>query len=300
MRKSTIILIIFFAISVVAAVVSWFTRGDRKQDRGSYPVISMESRIIKVPVGADDTVILDGIIANDAEDGDLTNKLIVEGMSRFISKGRRSALIAVVDSSDNVTEETIEIVYTDYESPKFSLTAPLIFPVGTSKLDGVIRAKDMIDGDITGKIRLKTDVSDLGDREGSYGVTFTCSNSLGDSSEIPLTITYGNNIADGSNPKIALTDYLIYVKQDTPVNPWDYVGSLTAEKRTYKQMWEDDRYVLRDTDDDAKTLSVNDFDIQYGGLNVSIPGVYEVFYTYTDSQNRTGKTCLVIVVEEAG
>ena len=264
----------------------------------------MESSVIEVPVGAGDAAVLEGIIANDAEDGDLKNKLIVEGMSRFISKGKRSATIAVVDSSDNITEVTREVVYTDYESPKFSLTAPLIFPVGTSKLDGTIRAKDMIDGDITGKIRMQTDVSDLGDREGSFNVTFTCSNSLGDSVEIPLTITYDNKATDSAYPKIKLSNYLVYVKQGTQVYPWNYVESLTADKRTYLKTIEDDKAVQRvpDTESNDKddVVGEEDFEIQYGGLDCNVPGVYEVFLSYTDSQNRTGRTCLVIVVEEAG
>ena len=254
--------------------------------------------MIEVSVSSDDSAVLEGIIANDAEDGDLKNKLIVEGMSRFISKGKRSATIAVVDSDDNVTEVTRDVIYTDYESPKFSLTAPLIFPVGTSKIDGVIKASDMIDGNITGKIRLKTDVSDLGDREGSFSVTFTCSNSLGDSSSIPLTITYDHNVADSSYPKITLSDYLVYIKQDTYLDPWGYVASLKADKHSYVRTIEDDRVFLSSSDDN-KEIDENDFEFQDGGFNSSIPGVYEVFITYTDSLNRTGRTCLVIVVEEA-
>ena len=281
MKKTTIILFIFFGISVVVAVVSWLARPSKKQ-QGESPVIIMENRSIEISVADDDAAILEGIIANDAEDGDLKNKLIVEGMSRFISKGKRSATIAVVDSDDNIAEVTREVIYVDYESPKFSLTAPLIFPVGTSKLDGAIRAKDMIDGDITGKIRMQTDVADLGEREGSYSVTFTCSNSLGDSSTIPLTISYMNNVADSAYP-------------------WNYVESLTADKKTYQKSIEDDTRILRVSgdDDDANMIEEKDFDIQYGGFDSNIPGVYEVFITYTDSQNRIGRTCLVIVVEEA-
>ena len=298
MKKATLFLIILFGISVIVAAVSWFIRPSRKQ-QGASPVITMENRVVEVPVGADDAAILEGIIANDAEDGDLTRKLIVESMSRFISKGKRSATIGVVDSDDNVTEVTREVVYTDYRSPKYSLTAPLIFPVGTSKLDGTIRATDLIDGDITGKIRMKTDVSDLGDREGSYSVTFTCSNSLGDSSEIPLTITYDNNVVDNTYPKIVLSSYLVYIKQGTTLYPWNYMESLTAEKRTYQKSIEDDTLVLRVPGDDTHMIEEDDFEIIYGGFNSSVPGVYEVFLTYTDSQNRTGRTCLVIVVEEA-
>lgn len=249
-------------------------------------------------MGADDAAILEGVIANDAEDGDLKNKLIVEGMSRFISKGKRSATLAVVDSDDNVTEVTREVIYTDYESPKFSLTAPLIFPVGTSKLDGVIKATDMIDGNITGKIRIKTDVSDLGDREGSYNVTFTCSNSLGDSAEIPLTISFVNSIADSNYPIITLSNYLVYIKQGTYLDPWGYVESLSADKHTYVRTIEDDKVFLSSSDDN-KEIEWDDFDVQNGGFDSSVPGVYEIFISYTDNQSRTGRTCLVVIVEEA-
>ena len=293
MKKSTIFIFILFLISAIVAAVSWFARISRKQ--GSFPMISMESRTIEVSVSSDDSAVLAGIIANDAEDGDLTSKLIVESMSRFISKGKRSAKIGVVDSNDNVTEITRTVIYTDYESPKFSLTAPLIFPVGTSKLDGVIKATDMIDGNITGKIRLKTDASDLGDREGSYSVTFTCSNSLGDTAEIPLTITYGNSVADSTYPKIKLNNYLIYIKPGTYVNPWDYVESLTADKHTYVKS--EDGNALEN--DDNRRIEEGDFYIQSGGFNYDVPGVYEIFFNYTDEQSRTGRTCLVIVVEEA-
>ena len=300
MRKSLLFLIILFAISVIVAVVSWFARPSRKKE-GAVPVITMENRVVEVSVEADDTAILEGIIANDAEDGDLTHKLIVEGMSRFISKGKRSATIAVVDSSDNVTEVTREVIYIDYESPRFSLTSPLIFPVGTSTPDGVIRANDMIDGNITGKIRMSSEVSDLGEREGSFAVTFSCANSLGDSSTIPLTITYDNNVADNTYPQITLSEYLVYIKQGTVLYPWNYVESLTADKQMYQKSIGDDVRVLRvpGDDNDAHMIEERDFEIQYGSFNNNIPGVYEVFLTYTDSLNRTGRTCLVIVVEEA-
>lgn len=261
-------------------------------------MISMESNVVEVSVNDDDTAVLQGIIANDAEDGDLTHKLIVEGMSRFISKGKRSVKIGVVDSADNVTEVTRDVIYTDYVSPKFSLKAPLIFPVGTSKIDGVITATDMIDGNITGKIRMKSDFTDLGDREGSFPVTFTCSNSLGDSSEIPLTITYDSKAADSSYPKITLTDYLIYVKQDTSIYLWDYVASLTANRKTYQQVWDEYRYVLV-PNDDSEAVTEGDFEISSGGLNTGIPGIYEVTFAYTDAQGRSGRTCLVVVVEGA-
>ena len=257
-------------------------------------MITMENDVIEVPVNADDAAILEGIIANDAEDGDLTQRLIIENMSRFISKGKRSAKIGVVDSDDNVTEVTREVIYTDYQSPKFSLVSPLIFPVGTSKLDGVIMAQDMIDGNITGKIRLKTDTADFGERDGRYSVTFICSNSLGDSSELPVTITFDNSIADSSYPKINLSDYLVYVKKDTYVDPWAYVTSLKADGHTYDKSTENDRAILTG---DNKDVEEKDFDIQYGGLNSSVPGIYEVFYSYTDSQYRTGRSCLIVVVE---
>ncbi len=293
MKKTTIFILIFFALSVIVAAASLLVRHNKRQ--GTFPIITMENYTIEIPVGSDDSAVLSGMIANDAEDGDLTSKLIVESMSRFISKGKRSAKIGVVDSDDNVTEVTRTIIYTDYESPKFSLSAPLIFPVGTSKLDGVIKATDMIDGNITGKIRLKTDASDLGDREGSYSVTFTCSNSLGDTAEIPLTITYGNSVADSTYPKIKLTNYLIYIKQGTYVNPWDYVESMNVDKHDYSKS--EDGKVLES--DDNRRIEEGDFYIQSGGFNYDVPGVYEIFFTYTDEQSRTGRTCLVIVVEEA-
>ena len=295
MKKTTLILLIFFGISVVIAAVSWFVRPTKKQ-KGAYPEITMESNVIEISVNADDSAILEGIIANDAEDGDLTGKLIIEGMSRFISKGKRSATIAVVDSDGNITEARRTVIYTDYESPRFSLNAPLIFPVGTSKLDGSIRATDSIDGNITGKIRLKTDASDFGDREGSYSVTFTCSNSLGDSSSILVTITFDNKVTDNSYPKIKLSDYLVYVKQGTPVYPWNFVQSMTADKQTFERTIEDERAILRTSGDHAD-IEEEDFEIQSGGLNTDVPGIYEVNYYYTDSANRTGTTCLIVVVE---
>lgn len=306
MKRSTIFIIILFAISVIVAGASWFAR--KNKDQGNDPVISMDGDSIEVSVTADDAAILEGIIANDAEDGDLSDKLIVESMSRFISYGKRRAKIAVVDSSNNVVEVTRNIIYTDYESPKFELTAPLIFPVGTDKLDGIITATDVIDGDISGKIRMKNSTSDLGDREGSFEVSFTCSNSLGDSSEIPLTITYDNSAADNDSPKIALTDYLVYVKAGAGFDLWSMVETLTADRKTYEKTSEDGRSVLRvpgtepaynEDGADPNAVEAENFEILTGGLDFNTPGVYEVFFNYKDSQNRTGKTCLVVVVEEA-
>lgn len=319
MRKITIFCLILFVISVIVAGASWFMRDRLKQ--GATPVITMDEPSIEIPVGADDATILQGVTAYDEEDGDLTDQLLVEGLSRFISTGRRTARIGVVDSSNKVSEINREIIYTNYESPKFSLTAPLIFSVGTSKLDGVIMATDMIDGDISGKIRMNTEASDLGERAGTYRATFTASNSLGDSVEIPLTITYDNNASDSTFPKITLTDYLVYIKKGEWITAWEFVDSLTAERKTYERNGdvlripgtepettdEDEATEGEDEDNDEEEEEVDDPNVieydelyyTYGGFNNSVPGVYEINYYYTDSQDRTGRTCLVIVVEEA-
>lgn len=316
MRKTTIFIIILFVISAAAAAMSWHVRTGR--DQGSRPVITMGEGSVEVPVGADDSEILRDIIANDAEDGDLSQKLVVEGMSRFVSKGRRIATIGVVDSTDKVTEVTREVVYTDYESPKFDLKAPLIFPLGSSKLDGYITAEDMIDGDVSGKIRMQTDATNLGEQEGSFRATFTCSNSLGDSSEIPLTIIYDNNVSDKSFPVLKLTDYIMYMKEGEWVNLWDMFESVTADRKTYEMTIENDRPVFRvpgtepiepdETDEedeeeeekkDPNLIEWEEIGIIYGGLNYDEAGVYEVYFTYTDKEERTGRTCLVVVVEEA-
>lgn len=303
MKRSTIFIIILLAISIIVAGASWIVRKNR--DQGNDPVITMDGDSIEVSVYDDESAILAGIIANDAEDGDLSSKLIVESMSRFVSYGKRTAKIGVVDSTNKVAEVTRQVIYTDYESPKFALTAPLIFPVGTSKLDGVITATDLIDGDITGKIRMKNSTADLGDREGTFDVTFTCSNSLGDTSEIPLTITYDNSAADNDSPKISLTDYLVYVKAGSGLDLWGLVESLTADRKTYEKTNEDGAAVLRVPgtepvgEEDTNVVRYEEFEIISDGLNLNSPGVYQVFYNYRDRQNRTGKTCLVVVVEEA-
>ena len=55
----------------------------------------------------------------------MTGSILVEKLSDLYDGNRRLVTYAAFDSDDNVSKASREIVYTDYSSPRFSLTHAL-------------------------------------------------------------------------------------------------------------------------------------------------------------------------------
>ena len=216
------------------------------------PVISYDSDVIEVPVGVSRSRLLQGVTAMDDRDGDLSGQIMVKGITNLIGADTAKVTYIVFDAANNMTTASRTVRYTNYEKPQFSLTAPLVFPVGgTVSLLDRLTATDVIDGDISSGIRVITQNVN-NNVAGVYNVTVQVSNSLGDVETLPLKVVVG--IIPYSNQRVTLSQYIVYLERNGDFDPADYI--LTPE--------------------DTGTVEI------VNPVDTAVPGVYEVTYTVRD------------------
>ena len=90
------------------------------------PVILCDSPVVEVGIGASDADLLRGVTAVDDRDGDVTGDIMIKGVSQLITADTAKITYIAFDSSNNMSTASRTIHYTDYERPRFALSAPLI------------------------------------------------------------------------------------------------------------------------------------------------------------------------------
>ena len=136
--------------------------------------------------------LLVGVSAYDAEDGDLSTDIIIEKMSNIIKGNRREITYVVCDSDNNVTKVAKEITYTDYKKPVIKPVSdvPVIKERKYADILACFKATDVIDGDISSKIRIDSiDTSRDSINRGVFPVTLSVTNSCGDIAYLESTVT---------------------------------------------------------------------------------------------------------------
>ncbi len=292
-RRWKLFCVIFF-VGVIA--VFFLYQGDKQNHRDSdAPKITMEDEKIKVKVSDENKTLLEGITAEDAQDGDVTDSLLVEKMSPFIEKETRTITVAAFDNDNHVSKATRTIVYTDYESPQFHLNEPLQFPVGTSLFLQNISVSDCLDGDLTDKIKILSDETVDNDQAGEYSIKFSVTNSAGDTVTIPATLELYSASEKYRQPKIILSEYLVNIKQGDKIDLWEFVKEIQTSDGDYKRT---KKNVLKN-EETEKVIKEKNVEIE-GEVDCDTPGVYEITFTYIhkkDSENA-GHVRLIVVVNE--
>ena len=299
LRRTKVFVILFFLISV--GVWKGYDIYAGLQADNSQPVITMESESLTVSVKDGDSALLEGVTAEDAGDGDLTDKIFIESRRNCIEKGKFSVTFAVADSDNHVARATREIVYSDYVSPQFELTEPLEFAATRSAQEDVdiaanLSAHDVIDGNISNRIRISGDYTMSSHTAGEYPMEFIVMNSLGDTVSLPVTVKiYGTSYSQ--LPKIKLKKYLLNVQAGTEVDLDSMVESIEYRGVTYKRE-EDGAFYSGEYDKYGEAITIPASRISYSGeADMSEPGVYEITYTYDDSEEEiTNNTRLYLVV----
>ncbi|MCD7760350.1 MAG: DUF5011 domain-containing protein [Clostridiales bacterium] len=288
------ICIVAFGVSLAVFGVVSLYRLLTTDSRG--PTITMDSQEVTVSVADGDAAILEGVTAQDGTDGDVTDSLVVERMSNFITDGVREATIAAFDSAGNVTKVTRQVVYSDYTAPTVTLSGPLAASTNdTGALLDVLTVTDCLDGDLTGQVQIIFDDNTQSVSAGEFAMRIQVSNSAGDTLDLPVTVRFYSASDETETPRLTLTDYLIYVEQGTEVDPEDYLDTITVGYTTYTWSAASNAFL---SGDDTETIrryfvKVND------ETDTSTPGVYEIAYSYTDRDSGlTGTVRLIVIVEE--
>lgn len=259
------------------------------------PEIQMEESSITVSVAATEEELLQGITATDKKDGDVSDSLIIETMGNFIEHGRRTITIAAFDSDNHVTKATREVVYSDYQSPQFSLSEPLKFPKNTSNILQYINANDVLDGNLTSNIKIVSDYHVDTSEEGEYHVEFTVANSAGDVSEFPVTVEIYDVAKENQKPHIDLSQYVIYTPLGVAIDPWRYVEKITIGGNEYVRQEDDVLHDLNPAEGQEKTTITRDEVTISHAVDINTAGTYEILYQ-VEAQNREPGTVRLIMV----
>lgn len=294
MHRIRICSIILF---VVACLAFGVMKGRQYLSRDQVaPAISMDKDRITVDCDADNEELLKGITAEDSKDGDVTRDLVIEKLSNFTKKGERKMTVAAFDSDGNVSKVTRTVKYKDYRSPRFGLEGPLKYAMDSRNIDIPLTAVDVIDGDITGKIKI-TGKNDIRlDKAGNYKVTFSVANSGGDVSELPVTIRVVDPAEENAKPQIELEKYLIYTKEGKKVDLWKNIIALKANGKYFEREGNALREVDPQDPNDPMTLGRDDFEIDTGEVKYKEKGTYEAICKFTDSRDHRGSIRVIIVV----
>lgn len=238
------------------------------------PVLACDSEILEVSTQEGEDALMRGVTATDAQDGDLTDRILIGSASYFVEPGVFDVEYVVFDSHRNSATLTRRVVYTDYVGPQFRVLAPLVFSRGENiRYLNYVTAYDVLDGDITDKIKVKaSNVSNY--TAGTYPVLLEVTNSHGDTAEVELNVVVLEGKTGG--PKITLGGYTAYVEAGAVFNPYDLIQSVM--------------------DSDGNSVAKNQVNV-LGTVDTEVPGSYQLIYSYSDSTGE-GRTYLTVVVTE--
>ena len=228
----------------------------------SRPVITCDADEIEVSVEYTEEQLREGVHAEDAEDGDLTDEIIVGEISQFIDTGVSNASYVVFDSANQPAVYSRKIRFTDYESPKFSLTAPLVFRAGDiNNAMNLIEAKDVLDGDITEMLLNKND--DISYQiPGTYSIEAEVTNSFGDMQSAVLPV----HVTDAQAKLLGNPNPLVYVEKGGSFDAGALAKALTGEGKT--------------------SVNVQEVTVE-SNVDTEEPGVYEVHYVCPEGETWT-------------
>lgn len=269
MKYFRIVIVTICIVTLVLAGV--FYVREQSMDK-TYPVISIEGDIIDISLKMTKEELMQGVTAYDGKDGDITSKVIVESVSKFVEDGVSIITYSVCDNDRHATSATRKIRFTDYTEPEFVIKESLMFSIGEDvDIQSCIGAYDCIDGDISDRVII-TSTDYNANEVGAFKVALMVTNSMGDTvnMEVPVYI----KDLSFSAPQIELAEYITYTKVGQKVD-------LTENVRSAVDRYEQPVNVLIDTN-----------------LDINKPGTYEARYETQDVDGRKGYAIMTIIVEE--
>ena len=212
--------LILAALLAVTAVV-YMGNGlfERLSGRNEGPRISCPEEVLEISIHDGREVLLAGVTAEDAQDGDLTDQVIVGGVSKLIGGKNAKVTCMVFDSDDNMASVVRQVRYTDYRRPVIQLEWPLVYEsTKEAKLLRAVTVTDLLDGDLSDQARVST-LWGTGD-ERVYSATIMVSNSMGDTATVDVPVIIGT---DGGS--IRLRRQILYLRQGDSFDPMTQVRS---------------------------------------------------------------------------
>ncbi|MPQ44196.1 immunoglobulin-like domain-containing protein, partial [Clostridium tarantellae] len=220
------------------------------------PIISgTENKVIKI---GDEFNPLEGIIASDFEDKDLTNKILVTGSVNNNAIGDYKLTYSVTDSDGNITNAERVITVRTNTKPKILAVEDTIIKVGDNfeNTSLAVLSMDEEDGDITNLVSIKGKVDS--NTEGEYKLVYSVTDSDGN------TTTAERKVTVRSNEKPVIT------------------GADAITIKAYDNFNETLGVTANDKEDGDLTSKIN---IE-GNVDTIKEGVYTLVYSVTDSDGN--------------
>ena len=182
----------------------------------------------------------------------------------------------MADSDSHVVKATRKVKFTDYKSPRFIVKKPLCIEMGSNtSVTSLIGAKDVIDGDISNKVKILSNMVSTNVSSENV-VTAQVTNSLGDTVKLKaeVAVSQSNNIS----PTIQLTKNIVYIKKGDKFSAKKYIDSAK--------------------DSDGKGISKDKVKIKGSSVKTNKAGCYSVKYSVMDDDGNEGNAYLTVMVEE--
>lgn len=242
-------------------------------DRDDRPTITCPQGVLEISAKDDESVLMTGVSATDNQDGDLTKRVIVASVSKLISKDTAKVTYLVFDSDDNMASLVRYIRYTDYQKPQFKVKVPLVYAdTGEVELMSRLGATDVLDGDISDRVRVSTLVAT--DNSQVYDISIQVTNSMGDTAWLVLPVV--RQSTDYLRPVITLKENLVYVDKGSSFDAKQYILAVSLAQGAA----------------DLANVKID------GTVDTNKADTYRVTYTYTDSSNnKVGMAILTVVVQ---
>ena len=285
MKRKTMYLLL---ILLLCGILALYLFVDLRQRDQQPPTISFSDVLPEFSVQDSGNALLQGVSARDNIDGDVTDSVVVASVRLTDADGSIEVTYAAFDKAGNVSQAVRAAKYTDYQSPRFSLKQSLTFASNTEvDMFHIVKAMDVVDGDISHRVRVASMESSLDNGEGTHQVQLTVSNSLGET--VSLTVPVEVYATGSYEATLTLTDYLVYLP----------AGSKLDTARYMKE------YIRGNVRHSLKNNVPEDCRVEIkSNVQLDVPGVYAVEYrvTQTVGEGRgavgyTGYAKLLVVVE---
>ena len=281
-------------VGIVIVMFLLYRLNEFRKSDSSGPVFSGGQDSLEVSIQDGEDVLLQGITASDKKDGDVTESILVEELSKLYDSSKRTVTYAAFDSDNHVTEMEREIVYTDYISPRFELTGSLRFRAGEAvNVDKIVKAKDCLDGDLSNKVKIEMDTTINNRVTGIYSIVYEVTNSAGDTARLPIDIEIYQS--KGTEVEMNLDRYLVYY-EGTDLNYKDYLKSIKFNSVESPFEGESEQQSARMTGEEISKSKVT----VRSEVDKNTPGIYPVYYYYRDTQGTItyeATEVLYVVVE---
>ncbi|MBC2285721.1 LPXTG cell wall anchor domain-containing protein [Listeria booriae] len=211
---------------------------------------------------------MSGVSATDPEDGNLSSDIKITANDVDTTKeGTYHVTYSVTDSDGNTTTKQVTVTVTSNDAPTITATDHTLKKGAKFDPMADVTATDAEDGNLTKDIKITANDVDTS-QEGTYHVTYSVTDSDGNTTTKQITVTVTSNDA----PTIEATDHTL--KKGTTFDPMSEVSAADKE----------DGNVTKDI-----KITANDVDTNQ-------EGTYHVTYSVTDSDDNTTTKQITVTV----